>query len=173
MTRGAHSQLSTTVYRKQTHTDRYLSYDSHQPVEHKTAVVRFLMERASNLSSSSSERMIETQQVIKTLENNNYSKRFILRSATNPKRRSPRDTTLKKLSGFTATPYIGGVSEPLILNQHNIQVALMPYKTIGSMFPKQKTQFLPKKPDGSSIIFPAKNVQISKTGYSQGCDLQG
>ena len=100
-------------------------------MEHKAAVVRSLMNRVSILSSSSSECMIETQQVIKTPEFNNYPKRFILTSATNPKQQTPPDTTMKKLCGFTAIPYIGGASKPTkeILTQHNIQVALKPYKT--------------------------------------------
>ena len=35
-------QLSTKVYRKSTHTERYLSFDSHHPVAHKRAVIKSL-----------------------------------------------------------------------------------------------------------------------------------
>ena len=163
MTRGAHGQLSTTVHRKPTHTDRYLSYDSHHPVQHKEAVARSLMDRASNLPSSNSDRKIEARQVITMLESNSYPKRFILRSVTNSKWRSQRDTTRKKLCGFTTIPYIGGVSEPIkkILNQHNIQVALKPYKTIGSMFPKPKDPVSTQ--DTRGVIYKISCNECSKT----------
>ena len=45
------SIISTSVYRKATHTNLYLSFRSHHPTAHKVAVVRTVMTRAENLSS--------------------------------------------------------------------------------------------------------------------------
>ena len=45
-------QLSTKVYRKPTHTERYLSFDSHHPVVHKRAVTKSLTDRAKTIPSS-------------------------------------------------------------------------------------------------------------------------
>ena len=39
-------RLTTTVYRKPTQTDRYLSFSSHHPSMHKRAVIKSLMDRA-------------------------------------------------------------------------------------------------------------------------------
>jgi hypothetical protein len=36
--RTVEGKLETDVYRKPTHTDKYLSYDSHHPVSHKRSV---------------------------------------------------------------------------------------------------------------------------------------
>ena len=38
--------ISTSGYRKTTHTDKYLDFDSHHPLCHKTAVVNTLLTRA-------------------------------------------------------------------------------------------------------------------------------
>ena len=52
LTREEDGTISTSVYRKATHTDQYLAFDSQHPTVHKRAVVRSLMCRAETLSSS-------------------------------------------------------------------------------------------------------------------------
>ena len=52
LTREEDGTISTEVYRKPTHTDQYLAFDSHHPTAHKRAVVRTLMGQAETLSSS-------------------------------------------------------------------------------------------------------------------------
>ena len=42
-------QLTTSVYRKPTHTDQYLAYDSHHPRSVKRGIVKCLYERAKGL----------------------------------------------------------------------------------------------------------------------------
>ena len=52
VTREEDGTISTSVYRKPTHTDQYLAFESHHPMGHKRAVVRTLMHRAEALCSS-------------------------------------------------------------------------------------------------------------------------
>ncbi|KAI8506496.1 hypothetical protein Bbelb_159230 [Branchiostoma belcheri] len=44
--------LRLEVYRKQTHTDQYLAFDSHHPLEHKLAVIKTLFHHADNIITS-------------------------------------------------------------------------------------------------------------------------
>ena len=46
--RNTNGQLSFSVYRKPTHTDHYLQFSSHQPLEHKLGVVRTLQHRTKH-----------------------------------------------------------------------------------------------------------------------------
>ncbi|KAI8510762.1 hypothetical protein Bbelb_116780 [Branchiostoma belcheri] len=44
--------LRFEVYRKPTHTDQYLAFDSHHPLEHKLAVIKTLFHHADNIITS-------------------------------------------------------------------------------------------------------------------------
>ncbi len=49
---GEDGSLHIGVYRKATHTDQYLFFDSHHPLEHKPGVLRTLQHRSDNLPTS-------------------------------------------------------------------------------------------------------------------------
>ena len=48
--------VSTSVYYKATHTDKYLDFSSHHPLPHKRAVISTLLNRAKTHSSMSDAR---------------------------------------------------------------------------------------------------------------------
>jgi hypothetical protein len=53
--RTVEEKLETDVYRKPTHTDKYLSYDSHHPVSHKRSVAKTLLDVLLNFKASAAE----------------------------------------------------------------------------------------------------------------------
>ena len=72
--RQDNGRLATKVYRKPTHTERYLSFHSHHPVAHKRAVVKSLINRAKIIPSSSDQRSKEIKHVTAALVANGYPK---------------------------------------------------------------------------------------------------
>ncbi len=131
--RTIEGKLETAVYRKPTHTDKYLSYNSHHPVSHKKSVAKTLLQRAEHLPSNSDSQANEREYVLNILRENNYPKDF-LKNCLNPsacrnQNNSEGDTSIK---GYAVVPYIQGVTEPIkrILSNCNIKVALKPYLTL-------------------------------------------
>ena len=129
--------LATCVYRKPTHTDRYLQYSSDHPVNQKVSVARTLFSRANSITSNNEKKIEEFHQITKTLKNNGFPsnkcsfKKYL-------KNHNFRKT--EKLKRFTSIPYVQGVSEPIsrILTQVGIGVALKPHHTLSSLFRKPK-----------------------------------
>ena len=76
--RETDGSITTSVYKKATHTNQYLSFDSHHPMAHKASVVRTLRSRASALSSNGVERAAEEKRIVDTLKENGYPLSFIL-----------------------------------------------------------------------------------------------
>ncbi len=81
--RTIEGKLETAVYRKPTHTDKYLSYNSHHPVSHKKSVAKTLLQRAEHLPSNSDSQANEREYVLNILRENNYPKDF-LKNCLNP-----------------------------------------------------------------------------------------
>ena len=129
--------LAASVYRKLTHTDRYLQYSSHHLVNQKVGVARTLFSRANRITSNNEKKIKEFHQITKTLKNNGFpsSKCCFKKYLQNHNIRKT-----EKLKRFTSIPYLQGVSEPIsrILTQVGIGVALKPHHTLSSSFRKPK-----------------------------------
>ena len=60
-------QLSFQVYRKPTHTEQYLSFSSHHPLQHKLGVIRTLSDRATTIVSKEEDKQQELARVRRSL----------------------------------------------------------------------------------------------------------
>ena len=70
-------QVEVAVYRKATHTEKYLAFDSHLPGQSKAAVVKTLLDRAEAISSNANKRNSGKENVLKDLKINGYTSHFI------------------------------------------------------------------------------------------------
>ncbi len=64
--------LTSTVYRKPTHTDRYLHFMSHHPNHVKRGIVRCLYQRARRVTNMSENLKKEEKHLHKVLQSNGY-----------------------------------------------------------------------------------------------------
>jgi hypothetical protein len=73
----ASGNIAVKVFRKSTHTDKYLTFNSHSHVNDKKAVIKTLLDRAKTIPSNSTLQAEETENVLHALELNGYKKKFI------------------------------------------------------------------------------------------------
>ncbi|XP_072022071.1 uncharacterized protein [Amphiura filiformis] len=156
--------LSTSVYRKATHTDQYLQFDSHHPLIHKLGVIKTLFHRAETIPSTDEAKAGEREHLKSALGTCGY-KDWTFHKALKPQ----KDQTSSKQSSTTASstrkfgitlPYVSDVSEKLkrIFGQHQIPVSLKPCNTLRQKLVHPKDEIPQRKQ--SNIVY-AINCQDS------------
>jgi hypothetical protein len=104
------SFLSTNVYRKPTHTGRYLHFESNHPHHVKRGVVRSLIHRASIICQDRQDFLNEAKQIKHDLALNGYPSAFVNSIINKPITISHLDTYMTT-HGMVVIPYVKGVSE--------------------------------------------------------------
>ena len=134
--------LSATVYRKPTHTDHYLQWDSHHTVSAKYSVVGTLYHRAETICSSPLLLQQEEKHLQKALHRCKYPawalKRVEIKQRCSAKKR--RNTTQTGQTNpnqkpYMVIPYYRGLSESLkkICSRHGVQVYFKGGNTIKNL----------------------------------------
>ena len=72
VTREPDGRLYTSVYRKLTHTNQYLVYDSHHPQSVKWGIVKYLLDRAKRIITEPSGTTQEKKHISAALDANGY-----------------------------------------------------------------------------------------------------
>jgi hypothetical protein len=134
--------VEINVYRKSTHTNKYLSFSSHNPNQSKRAVFKSLLDRAKNIPSTISNQ--RNERVMKDLALNGYSSKFI--QQTSQPTETPNRLNNNPL-GFTCIPYIRGVSEQTkrVLCSAGVRTAYKPMPSLGDIFGKAKDKPLKQR----------------------------
>ena len=131
ITHNLDRSIDTTVYRKPTHTNKYLDFSSHHPLAHKIAAVRTLYTRAQALSSSVVSRTQEERAISQALAMNRYPASFICHHS-HPRPHCPSSTQAPDVSAYVTIPYIKGTLEAIkrVLNPLGIRTSFRPINTL-------------------------------------------
>jgi len=147
--------LKITIYRKATHTDQYLNFDSNHPLEHKLSVIRTLYHRAKNIVTEDADRAEEKKHVDKALGNCGYPQTALRRvEQSTPRSPSSQQTTsASRRQPVVTIPYIKGVSESLrrIFQDFGVRACFKPGNKLSQLLvhPKDKQ----KKGDATGPVY--------------------
>ena len=103
VSREPDGRLTTRVYRKPTHTDQYLAYDSHHPQSVKRGIVKCLYERAKRLVTKPSVISEEKKHLSSVLVSNGYPFSFLqkLTKTGRPNNSAEPAIEVQSYCGFT------------------------------------------------------------------------
>ena len=123
------------IYKKPTHTDRYLQFDSHHPKHHKFTMAKTLHNRINTHVTNNDDKATLHKQIQHTPTLNGFPRKFsCLALKENPRRPT------KSFKSFTSLPYIHGTTDKIQrdLNDVGVRVAMKPFVTIGKSLPSPK-----------------------------------
>ena len=135
--------VKTTVFRKATHTDQYLNWESNHHLDHKRSVVRTLLNRAETHVSDPEDQDQERSHVKKVLAANGYRAwAFKIPNQKNKEERQKQKemNTPQVRPPLVGLPYIQGLSEELqrIFKAHGVNSFLKPTNTLRQILVKPK-----------------------------------
>ena len=169
VSRGEDGSLSTSVYRKPTHTDRLLHFGSYHPATHKAAVVRTLHTRATNICSDEETLQRERHHLKEVFRMNNYPVDFVEKHRVGRDREATRPLPAPLIT--VAAPYYRGTSETIarLLKPHGIRLCHRPVNTLRSLLMKVKDPTPQEERPGTIYKIPCQDcpaAYIGETGRS-------
>ena len=136
-------KLTFSVYRKKTHTDQYLSFNSNHPLNHKLGVVRTLMDRCDAIVSTPEDRATEQEHIRKALKMNGYPEwafKKVEQQRSMPKSKDARNQAQQKSKGTVSIPYVPRTSEACarVMKKYGINTVMKPTNTLRQALVKPK-----------------------------------
>ena len=119
VTLGKDGSLSTSVYRKPSHTDLYLQWDSHHTLTSKYSVIRTLQHRANTICSNPQLLQKEKQHLRNALKNCKYPTWALNRIQKKTKKQDRKQVPMNRTSNnnqkksYIVVPYYSGLSESI------------------------------------------------------------
>ena len=124
--------LKLCICRKPTHTDQYLNFSSHHPVEHKLSVIRTLLERSQYLVTVSQDKIQEDAHVEEALQACGYPSwsfskvRCQMEFKTDKRKKKNKKQEALVKRPMIIIPYVEKVLAAIvtIMKKHNVPVAM-------------------------------------------------
>lgn len=167
------NKLGHTVYRKPTHTDRYLHALSNHHPSQKYGVIRTLTERARRICEPEN-LQAELEHLKTAFEANGYSKREIERSMGSRSSR-PQETEQRPATSQAYLPFVPRVTDRIgrVLKKHDIKTIFKPTKKIQQAIRSAKDNRDPLSAAGVyRIPCSCGKVYIGTTKRSMGTRLK-
>jgi len=156
------NKLGTTVYRKPTHTNRFLDKSSYNLTSHKAMTIKTLTRRAQLFCDTLHSLRDENRYLERVFHKNNYNADFIRRNIYRP---TEADATNRNPTPLTIVtiPYIKGTSETIsgILQPYNIRVAQKPTTTLQHLLTNVKDRDEPNNRQGAVYKIKCSDCQAS------------
>ena len=112
ITRHPDGSMTCGVYRKPTHTDQYLNFGSHHPLQHKLGVVRTLTHRANTIITHEEDRQQEMHHIQNCLSKCGYEPWvFALSNNKETDKQKAKYAKRPPAKGSVVIPCVQGVSE--------------------------------------------------------------
>ena len=113
LTKPTPNSIESTVYRKPTHTDRYLDYNSTHPISANLSIFHTLIYRAKQVCSTPEFLAKEMDHLYRVLQDNHYPAQFFQQGKPQQKtNKKPDPSTGKFIEGARVViPYIKGLSK--------------------------------------------------------------
>ncbi|XP_078363514.1 uncharacterized protein LOC144647607 [Oculina patagonica] len=117
--------IEIEVFRKETHTNKYLDFASHNPMQHKEAVVKTLLHRANLLPSRPELRTNKQDRVLHDLRANGYPDVLFKKCVRDRTKERP---TQERPLGLAVLPYVRGASDRVgrVLKKFHVRTAFKP-----------------------------------------------
>ncbi len=177
ITKADNGTLNTEVYRKKTHTDQILNYNSNHPTQHKISCIKTLFNRIDTHCNTEQSKQDErtstytphsTRMTIPEILSTTIYHVKIKQTLTNTKQSEQTKTRI-------TLPYIHTTSEMTarLRRPFNIEVAHKPTCKLRSNFTKNKDKTNATDKRNAIYMFPCKNCPekyIGKTSKKTGAD---
>jgi hypothetical protein len=180
VTRNEDGTLSHSIYRKKTHTNRYLNAASHHHPIQKTSVIRTMYHRAFALADKQSLQS-EKDQLLTTFQENGYQRSSIIKIAKKVettmalKRTDSEEEVKEKPAAYAVIPYVTGVSEKIsrILKKYNVVTRFKPIRKTSNILSRAKDRLSKDFNEGIySVPCSCGSKYIGQTCRALKCRIQ-
>ena len=167
--------IKSTVYRKHTHTNRYLNFGSHHPLQQRLGVGRSLLDRKDSIISDPEDKIVEEQAIVTALKNNGYQKWAInklMKQHQDGKQNKDKNKNKQKVDKqykdrkLVVLPYMKGTTERLkkLFKKYDVDTAIKPAKTIRRQIVHMKDKIPTMNTCDCVYSIPCKNCNDKYIG---------